>query len=443
MNVHLKSQGIHQSWRYVVGVLLICLSIYSSGFRSGVSGDDSHIASGEGCPPPLGKNITLEDALNIAMKNNLQLQSTQDQVDAAAGALRQSKLYPNPVLELLAEEVPTNEMGLNQSQNLVGITQPIITAGKRKLGIKLSEQSKEKSEFERDSVTLQVMTSTKKAFYKVVADQEGITVARHIEAIAKGIYESEQMRFEAGEVALTNVLRAEVELSQARNAVSLAEGNLQTSLSELQTVMGIPEESLAGVTGKLLTTPPDVSFNDLKLAMQVNQPLIKASRKGVEMAESQLSLEKRQAIPDINVSAGYKRLTQENADTVQMGIEIPTPFFNRNQGNIQKGKALSRKAKNENQSVYNDLQLQLKRDVDSYHAERKRVAEFRDNILPKAEISLQLIGTGYKEGELSYIDLLDAQRTWAETKVAYIESLKKINLLLADIEGLAVIKIRE
>ncbi len=443
MNTHLNSKRILQTWRFVVGILLICLSIYSPGFSSGVSGDDTHITSGDGSPPPAGKNITLEEALNIAIENNLQLQSTQDQVDAATGALRQSKLYPNPVLELLAEEVPMDEIGLNQSQNLVGITQPIITAGKRKLGIKLSEQSKEKSEFERDTVTLHVMTDTKKAFYKVVADQEGLTVARQIEAIAKNIYESEQIRFEAGEVAITNVLRTEVELSQARNAVSLAEGHLQTSLSELQTVMGIPEEAIAGATGRLLTTPPDVSFNDLRLKMQVNQPLIKVSRKGVEMAESQLTLEKRQAIPDINVSAGYKRLTLENADTVQVGIEIPAPFFNRNQGNIQKGKALSRKAKNENQSIYNDLLLQLKRNVDSYHAERRRITEFRDNIIPKAENSLQLIETGYKEGELPYIDLLDAQRTWAETKVSYIESLKKVNLLLADIEGLAVTKIRE
>ena len=87
--------------------------------------------------------------------------------------------------------------------------------------------------------------------------------------------------------------------------------------------------------------------------------------------------------------------------------------------------------------------MQLKRNVDSYHAERRRITEFRDNIIPKAENSLQLIETGYKEGELPYIDLLDAQRTWAETKVSYIESLKKVNLLLADIEGLAVTKIRE
>ena len=71
--------------------------------------------------------------------------------------------------------------------------------------------------------------------------------------------------------------------------------------------------------------------------MKSNQPFIKASKKNIEIAETQLTLEKRQAIPDINVSAGYKRLSLENVDTVQMGIEIPAPFFNRNQGNIQKG----------------------------------------------------------------------------------------------------------
>ena len=154
-----------------------------------------------------------------------------------------------------------------------------------------------------------------------------------------------------------------------------------------------------------------------------------------------MARKKKKAIPDINVSAGYKRLSLENEDTVQMGIEIPAPFFNRNQGNIQKGKALSRKAKSETLSVYNDLLFQLKKNFNSYNVERKRVIEYRDKILPKAEESLKLITKGYQEGEFNYIDLLDAQRTWAETRISYIESLKNLNLLVADIERLAVVKI--
>ena len=428
-------------YRFIFLIVVVCLSVHLPCFQVIIFGKDSTIKAVDKNNQPVNKKISLEEALKIAIEKNPQLQSTRDQIDVAVGSLRQSKIYPNPVLGLLAEEVPSNEVGLNQSQNLVSITQPIITGGKRGLGIKVSEKSKEKDEFERDAVLLAVIADTKKAFYKVVADQEGYAIAKKVEEIAKGIYESEKARFDAGEVAITNVLRAEVELSKARNLVSNAEGNLQNSIKELQTVMGIPEEIIDGVIGKLLSKPVELSLPELELKMNNNQPFLKASKKTIEIAETQLSLEKRQVIPDINLSAGYKRLTQENVDTVQMGVEIPAPFFNRNQGNIQKGKALSRKAKSENLSVYNDLLFQLKKNFNSYNVERKRVIEYGDKILPKAEESLKLITRGYKEGEFDYIDLLDAQRTWAETRISYIESLKILNLIIADIERLAVVKI--
>ena len=433
----------HRMYRFIFFIATVCLPVYLPCLQVIILGKDFPIKAMDINKQHVNKKISLEEALNTAIEKNPLLQSTRDQVDVADGSLQQSKLYPNPALELLAEEIPSNEVGLNQSQNLVGITQPIITGGKRGLGIKVSEKSKEKNELERDTVLLAVIADTKKAFYKVVADQEGYAIAKKVEEIAKGIYESEKVRFDAGEVAITNVLRTEIELSKAKNSVSLAEGNLQNSIKELQTVMGIPEETINGVIGKLLTKPGELSLLELELNMKSNHPFLKASKKNIEIAETQLTLEKRQAIPDINVSAGYKRLALENVDTVQMGIEIPAPFFNRNQGNVQKGKALARKAKSENLSVYNDLLFQLKKNFNSYNVERKRVVEFRDKILPRAEESLKLIEKGYKEGEFNYIDLLDAQRTWAETRISYIESLKFLNLLIADIERLAVTKIGE
>lgn len=443
MDTYFQFKSNLRIYRFIFLIVVACLSVYLPCFQVLILGSDSTIKAEDKNNKPVDKKISLEEALKIAIEKNPQLQSTRDQIDAAIGSLRQSKLYPNPVLEFLAEEMPSNEVGLNQSQNLVSITQPIVTAGKRGLGIKLGEKSKEKNEFERDVVLLNVMADTKKAFYKSVADQEGLVIAKKVEEIAKGIYESEKARFDAGEVAITNVLRAEVELSKARNLVSHVEGNLQNSLKELQTVMGTPEEIIDGVTGKLLSRPVELLLPELELKMNNNQPFLKASKKNIEISETQLTLEKRQAIPDINISAGYKRLTQENADTIQFGVGIPAPFFNRNQGNIEKGKALSRKAKNEDLSVYNDLLFQLKRDFNSYNVERKRVIEYRDKILPKAEESLKLITKGYQEGEFNYIDLLDAQRTWAETRISYLESLKNLNLLIADIEKLSVTKIGE
>ncbi|KKO21223.1 MAG: efflux transporter [Candidatus Brocadia fulgida] len=443
MNMQLISKPRIQRSMCICFILIVGVSAFLSNFRFMAFGKDSPATVADEKYQVSSKKISLEDAIRIAVEKNPQLQSTRDQIDAAIGELRQSRLYPNPVLELLAEEIPDNEIGLNQSQNLVAVTQPIITGGKRGLGIKVSEKSKEKNEFERDTVLLEVMANTKKAFYKVVGDQEGLVIARKVEEIAKGIYASEKLRFEAGEVAITNVLRAEVELSMAKNSVFHAEGVLQNSIKELQTVMGIPEDVIDGVTGNLLSKPGALALHELELQMSDNQPSLKASKKNIEVADTQLMLEKRQVIPDITVSAGYKRLSAENIDTVQLGVEIPAPFFNRNQGNIQKGKALAKKAKSENLSVYNELLFQLRRNFNSFNIERKRVMEYREKILPKADEALTLITRGYREGEFDYIDLLDAQRTWAETRISYVESLKNLNLIIADIERLAVTKIRE
>lgn len=443
MDKHFGFKNHCQRYRFGFFIMIVFVSVHLPCFWLLAMEKDSLVKAGDKNGQLQARKISLDEAIRIAIEKNPQLQSARDQVEAATGALRQSRLYPNPVLEFLAEEIPGDEIGLNQSQNLVAVTQPIITGGKRGLGIKVSEKSKEKNELERDAVLLNVIADTKKAFYKVVGDQESLAIARETEKIAKRTYESEKLRFEAGEVAITNVLRAEVELSKARNVVSNAEGSLQNSIRELQTAMGVPEEAIDGVTGKLLSRSVDVSLPDLELSMSSNQPLLMASKKNIEIAETQLTLEKRQVIPDINVSAGYKRLALEETNTFQLGIEIPAPFFNRNQGNIQKGKALSKKAKSENQLVYNEMLFQLRRNFNSYYTERKRVIEYRDKILPKAEESLKLITRGYREGEFDYIDLLDAQRTWAETRISYIEALKNLNLLIADIERLAVTKIGE
>src|SRR3972149_6592984 len=308
MHTYFNFKSPLQRYRFPFCIAVVFLLVCLPCFQVIILGNDSPIKAADKNNQLVNKKFSLEEALQIAIEKNPQLQSTRDQIDAAIGSLRQSKLYPNPVLELFAEEMPSNEVGLNQSQNLVGITQPIITGGKRGLGIKVSEKSKEKDEFERDAVLMAVIADTKKAFYKVVADQEGYAIAKKVEEIAKGIYESEKVRFEAGEVAITNVLRAEVELSKARNSVSNAEGNLQNSIKELQTVMGIPEEIVDGVMGNLLTQPGELSLHELELNMKSNQPVLKASKKGVEIAETQLTLEKRLAIPDINVSGGEKRV---------------------------------------------------------------------------------------------------------------------------------------
>ena len=53
----------------------------------------------------------------------------------------------------------------------------------------------------------------------------------------------------------------------------------------------------------------------------------------------------------------------------------------------------------------------------------EQVALFQDRILPEAELAFELAGLSYEEGKSSYLELLEAQRTWVETQVEYAEVL--------------------
>ena len=194
----LSFKYILQRYKVAFCIAIVSTCVYLSCFWAIILGNDSPIKVEDKNHQSSNKKISLEEAIHIAIEKNPQLESTRDQVDAATGSLKQSRLYPNPVLELLAEEIPTREIGLNRSQHLVAITQPIITGGKRSLGIRVSEKSKEKNELERDAVLLNVIADTKKAFYKVAADQEAFVIAKKIEKIARDIYGSEKGRFDAG-----------------------------------------------------------------------------------------------------------------------------------------------------------------------------------------------------------------------------------------------------
>jgi cobalt-zinc-cadmium efflux system outer membrane protein len=64
------------------------------------------------------------------------------------------------------------------------------------------------------------------------------------------------------------------------------------------------------------------------------------------------------------------------------------------------------------------------------------VATYRDEILPKAEKAVAQTNEAYGLGKLPYLDVLDAQRTLAEARIAYVAALSELNVTAADLERL-------
>ncbi|MFO0872115.1 MAG: TolC family protein, partial [Pirellulales bacterium] len=96
-------------------------------------------------------------------------------------------------------------------------------------------------------------------------------------------------------------------------------------------------------------------------------------------------------------------------------------------------------AENAVQRLELDLQRRLAPVFERYLNARRQVASYEEEIVPNAKENLELVRASYQAGEVGYINLLTAQRTFFHTNLAYLDSLRELWTAVWDLEGLVVI----
>jgi cobalt-zinc-cadmium efflux system outer membrane protein len=63
------------------------------------------------------------------------------------------------------------------------------------------------------------------------------------------------------------------------------------------------------------------------------------------------------------------------------------------------------------------------------------VNRYQQQILPRAKQSLDLVGAGYREGQVDYLTVLTSQRTYIRVNLAYIASVAELRQASTILEG--------
>jgi cobalt-zinc-cadmium efflux system outer membrane protein len=387
--------------------------------------------------------LTLEDAVEIAINNNPLIKSKKHNMGTYEGRIKQAGLLPNPKILFFTQEIQTNNVGFDQSQNSVDLIQKLETGGKRKLRVKAAEKEKKVMEFDLLTTIADITAKAKKSFFYVLTAQDELKFAEETLEIAKSLMSIASERFESGDIAKIEVLKAKIELSSAKMRVQDVERKHLNSVKMLQTVMGVPDIVLNNLFPVSTADTPSLNMDKLSDLLLNRHPALKTRKKAVDLSLIKITEAKRKAIPDINAMIGYKRLTEIDVNTIQAGIEFPLPIFNRNQGKIIEAKAFSFKAKDDVEVVRNQLLLQLSNAFNLYTSTREQIRFFVDTIIPQAEESLKITRQGYKLGEFDYLDVLDAQRTLANTRISYLKILNELFSSITEIEKLVGVKISD
>lgn len=377
--------------------------------------------------------LGLADLEPMALANNPTVEQAAAEVERARGLCIQAGLYPNPVVGYVGGEIG-NEGKAGQQGGF--LAQQIVTAGKLRLDQAVAQHQLEQAEARLDAQQRRVLGAVQISYYDVLSARRSLEIAVELQAIAENAARVARELFNAGEAGRGDVLLAEIETSKAQVVVANTRNRSAASWRRLTAVVGMPSLPPAELEGTLDEEVADLQWEAVWQQLADQSPEIRTALSGVPRAVDSLRRAEVEPIPNVQLQAivQHDAATRDTITSVQVGVALP--IFNRNQGNVRAAHADVHRARQEVDRVELDLRSRLSVAFQRYESARQQVAAYRDEIVPKARESLDLAREGYRRQQFDFLQVLTAQRTFFETRLAYVEALAELKKSVAAIENM-------
>ncbi len=377
----------------------------------------------------------LPDLINLTVARHPRLAQVTWAVETARGRALQAGLYPNPTVNITG-----NELGDRTGPGGIWTTpmgyQEIVTANKLGLSKAAARKQVDQATFTLISERYRLFTDVRQSYWEVVTLQRRAAILGELIGLAEKSVENANKLLKAKEGSELDVVQLEVDLERYRADLEATNKTLPAAFRRLAASVGVQDLPDTAVVGDLELPLPDCDLERLRVYVLGIHPELRSAQVGFERAQLVLKRATVEPIPNLTVNAGYTRQNQNKSSDWDIGVGLPIPLWNRNQGNILAAKAQVGEAINEVGRVQNDLVSRSASSFATYAAARKRAEKYKAAILPKAEQSYQLSMKAYQGGQFEYLRVLQAQRALAEARLEYLRSLGEMWRAASEIAGL-------
>ncbi|WP_242486419.1 TolC family protein [Pseudomonas sp. TH03] len=382
--------------------------------------------------------LTMDQALQTAFANNPDLAAAQWEIGIAQGDRQQAGLIPNPEVSWEAEDTRRNSR-----TTTVMLNQPIELGGKRGARIDVASRAQDAAGIELERKRNVLRADVIQAFYGASTAQQRLLLSRQSLELAERGVRVAQGRINSGKSSPVEGTRAEVQLSEVRLELRRAERDEASAWQQLAQVMGAPLPTFVSVSDsdRLMPAVPPASR---LLARIEDTAELRLAKLQIDQREASLGLEKAQRIPDLTVSVGsqYSELERERVNVV--GLSMPIPLFNRNQGNILAAARRADQARDLRNASELRLRTEIQTTLDQWLTANTEIQSFDQSILPAAQSAVDTATRGFEMGKFNFLDVLDAQRTLISARAQYIQAIAeatdawvRIERIFGDVETLA------
>jgi len=291
--------------------------------------------------------LDLKQAEQLFLKNNHELLAGNYQIDQARADLITAKLFDNPELEY--ENLFYNhetrkflQTSYAYGQFATSISQLVKLAGKRDKNIKLAQTGIKLAELEYFDLIRALKFELERSFYKTYYNQQSLQVYQKQIDAAQQLLSAYNLQLQMGNVAQKEVIRIKSLVINLKAELTSLLNDMEDDLRDLKLLCGIPPTIVIQplLSDIILSDQPINKFSYLNLldSAKNNRADLKLAQETLQYNEQQLRLQKAMAIPDLEVSLSYDLKGNYPEKYTGLGLKIPIPLFNRNQGEIRKAR---------------------------------------------------------------------------------------------------------
>ncbi|PYM71892.1 MAG: hypothetical protein DME10_14640 [Candidatus Rokuibacteriota bacterium] len=366
-------------------------------------------------------SLTLEQALRLASETNPNVRAKEFELKAVGAGEITAGLRPNPTANFLAEQFG-GASSASQTQYTINIGQPIELGGKRQRRIDSATAQTKVTTHELADLRRQIDFQVKKTFTDILVAKDALALSEQNLSALDELEKIQRLRAEKGDLSGLELLRIQVQRFAFERDAADARQALRAAKIGLRSLIGADKVTDDfDAAGSLELRQSSYTQSELYRRALDTRPDIRAAEAARNKATADINLAKANAWWDVTPQVEYQRIGPDN--TIGFGFGLPLRIFDRNQGEIARTRADALRVDAVRDAVVIRALSEVDMALAAVDTERGKVEVLRDTYLPKAKQARETVEFAYRRGGVSLLDYLDAQRTYRETALQYLQAL--------------------
>ncbi|MBL9137395.1 MAG: TolC family protein [Verrucomicrobiales bacterium] len=398
-------------------------------------------------PPPAwpDRPLSVADCLNLAEAQNGTIAAAKKDLEASEGVVIQTRAILLPKLQasgnftaidessIEAATTPFGTIDFGQTESWetgIRLVQSIYEGGRMRSATRTARLTRESAMQQYQTTLLDALLSVRLAYYDALLALEQITVQEASVNLLERELQDNQRRFDAGSVPRFNVLRAEVELANARPRLIRARNAWRNGKTYLASLLGyrvpdqITEDIPLQLSDRLEVTPFELNLGTALAMAQENRTELKALRAAEALRREGVVDARAGQLPSLQAFAGYgvrrsqfgENLTSE-LHGWNAGVQASWNIFD---GRLTRGRIVEATARQEQATLdYDNAARQISVEVRTAYSnfiEAREVLESQKKVVEQATEALRLATARSEAGSGTQLDVLGAQTALTEAR---------------------------